>query len=200
MDILQSPLLQKLQEWDQWLFLQINNHQSNTYFDNLMPFLRNSYFWAPVYLFLLIFVILNYKHRGGWWWILLFIGTVSLTDMISSKLIKESVERLRPCQDPELMYQVRLLVNRCSGGYSFTSSHAANHFGMAIFFFITTRPLINRGAYLVFLWAALIGYAQVYVGVHYPLDILGGAVLGLLTGWMTGTFFNKQFGIATFGE
>jgi len=199
MYLLQGNLLQKLLEWDQWLFLQINNRQSNSVFDWLMPFLRYSYFWAPLYLFLLVFVLLNFKGRG-WWWVLLFICTVSLTDLVSSRLIKESFERLRPCQDPGLMDQVRLVINHCAGGYSFTSSHAANHFGMAAFFFITSRPLIKNWAWLAFLWAALIGYAQVYVGVHYPSDIMGGAVIGLITGRITGGLFNKRFGIAIFGN
>jgi len=71
---------------------------------------------------------------------------------------------------------------------------------MAAFFFITSRPLIKNWAWLAFLWAALIGYAQVYVGVHYPSDIMGGAVIGLITGRITGGLFNKRFGIAIFGN
>jgi undecaprenyl-diphosphatase len=199
MFLLQGHILQTLEQWDQWLFIQINNHQSNPLFDKLMPFLRNSFYWAPLYLFLLIFATLNFKSRG-WWWVLLFLCTVSLTDMASSKLIKEAFERLRPCQDPDFFEHVRLLVNRCSGGYSFTSSHAANHFGMATFFFITARPLIRNWSLLAFLWAAIIGYSQVYVGVHYPFDILGGATVGMLIGFTLGRFFNKRFGIAIFGK
>jgi membrane-associated phospholipid phosphatase len=194
-----ASLLQKLEQWDQWLFIQINNHQSNSFFDSLMPYLRNSFYWAPLYLFVLIFATLNYKSRG-WWWVLLFLCTISLTDIMSSRLIKETFERLRPCQDPDFFENVRLLVNRCSGGYSFTSSHAANHFGMATFFFITTRQLIRNWGWLAYLWAGIICYAQVYVGVHYPFDVLGGALLGVLAGLLTGWFFNKQFGIAIFGK
>jgi undecaprenyl-diphosphatase len=191
--------LQKLEQWDQWLFIQVNNHQSNSFSDSIMPYLRNAFYWAPLYLFLLVFATLNFKGRG-WWWVLLFLCTVSLTDMTSSKLIKEVFERLRPCQDPDFFEHVRLLVNRCSGGYSFTSSHAANHFGMATFFFITSRPLIKNWALLSFFWAAIVGYAQVYVGVHYPFDILGGAIVGVLFGLLMGVFFNKRFGIAIFGK
>jgi len=192
-------LLQTLEQWDQWLFVQINQNLSNSFFDSVMPYLRNSFYWAPVYLFLLIFSILNFKGRG-WWWVVIFICTVSLTDILSSRLIKEAFERLRPCQDPGFMEHVRLLVNRCSGGYSFTSSHAANHFGMATFFFITARPLIKNWSLLAFLWAAAISYAQVYVGVHYPFDVLGGALVGISIGLIMGSFFNKRFGIAIFGK
>ena len=194
-----ASLLQKLEQWDQWLFIQVNSRQSNSFFDSVMPYLRNSFYWAPLYLFILVFVTINYKSRG-WWWVLLFLITISITDIVSSRLIKEAFERLRPCQDPDFFENVRLLVNRCSGGYSFTSSHAANHFGMATFFFVTARQLIRGWGLLAFLWAALISYAQVYVGVHYPFDVLGGASIGLLTGLLTGWFFNKQFGIAIFGK
>jgi undecaprenyl-diphosphatase len=197
MFLLQSSLVQKLVAWDQWLFVQVNNHQSNSFFDALMPLLRNSFTWAPLYIFLLLFVTMNFKSRG-WWWLLVFLCTVSLTDMLSSKLVKEYFERLRPCADPDFFQYVRLLVNRCSGGYSFTSSHATNHFGMAAFMFFTLRPVIKKWVWLAFVWAILICYAQVYVGVHYPFDVLGGALPGFLLGRIMAVFFNKRFGFVTF--
>lgn len=197
MFLLQSSLVQKLVAWDQWLFVQVNNHQSNSFFDALMPLLRNSFTWAPLYIFLLLFVTMNFKSRG-WWWVLVFLCTVSLTDMLSSKLVKEYFERLRPCADPDFFQYVRLLVDRCSGGYSFTSSHATNHFGMAAFMFFTLRPVIKKWVWLAFVWAILICYAQVYVGVHYPFDVLGGALLGFLLGRLMAVFFNKRFGFVTF--
>jgi undecaprenyl-diphosphatase len=188
---------ENLKSWDQRLFIEINSGLANSFFDSIMPWLRNSFYWAPLYLFLLVFAILNFKGRGLWWAVL-FLCTVSLTDIISSRLFKEAFDRLRPCQDAEFPGQVRLLLNHCSGGFSFTSSHAANHFGMATFFFFTARHLIGRWAWIAFLWAAVISYAQVYVGVHYPLDIIGGAVTGILFGLFMGMFFNKRFGFATF--
>jgi undecaprenyl-diphosphatase len=199
MFVLQGSLLQKLQQWDQWLFIQVNNHQSNAISDSIMPYLRNSVYWAPLYLFLLVFITVNFKSRG-WWWVLIFLCTVSLTDIVSSKVFKEAFERLRPCADPDFASNVRLLLNRCSGGFSFTSSHAANHFGMAMFMFITLRPVFKYWPAIFFLWAAAIGYAQVYVGVHYPFDVLGGMVIGLLFGSFMGVFFNKRFGFVTFGQ
>src|SRR5687767_3060786 len=197
MFLLQSRLLQKLEQWDQWLFIQVNDHQTNPFFDSIMPYLRFAYFWTPLYLFLLVLITLNFKGRGLWWSVI-FLCTVSLCDMTSSKLVKESFERLRPCRDPDFFEYVRLLVENCSGTYSFTSSHAANHFGMATFIFLTLKPVIGKWVWLAYLWAAAIGYAQVYVGVHYPFDILGGAAIGFLFGWLLGVFFNKRFGFANF--
>ena len=197
MFLLNSSLIQKLEQWDQWLFIQVNNNQTNSLFDAIMPYLRIAYYWTPLYLFLVVFITINFKGRG-WWWFVIFLCTVSLCDMTSSKLFKEAFHRLRPCGDPDFFQYVRLLVENCSQTYSFTSSHAANHFGMATFIFLTLKPVIGRWVWLAYLWAAVIGYAQVYVGVHYPSDILGGAVIGLLFGWVLGVFFNKRFGFANF--
>jgi undecaprenyl-diphosphatase len=197
MFLIQSSLLQKLEQWDQWLFIQVNDHQTNTFFDSIMPYLRIAYYWTPLYLFLLVFITVNFKARGLWWCVL-FLCTVSLCDMTSTNLFKEVFHRLRPCADADFFQNVRLIVDSCGGNYGFTSNHAANHFGMATFIFITLRPVIGKWVWLAYLWAAVIGYAQVYVGVHYPFDILGGAAIGLMFGWLLGVFFNKRFGFANF--
>lgn len=188
----------KLVQWDQSLFISINSEWTNPVFDVVLPIMRNSFIWYPVYLFLLIFVLLNFKARGLWWAVF-FLSTVALTDMTGTYVFKHVFERLRPCSDPEFFTHVRLLLKQCAGGYSFTSNHAANHFGMATFFFITFRHLFKIWAWIALYWAAAICYSQVYVGVHYPLDVLAGAMLGLAFGITTGTFFNKRFGIAIFG-
>ncbi len=87
--------------------------------------------------------------------------------------------------------KVRLLLEHCSGGFSFTSSHAANHFGLAMFLFISLVPLFKNYTWLFFIWAAIIAYAQVYVGVHYPLDVIAGAMIGLAVGKLNGMIFKK---------
>lgn len=187
----------KLVEWDQSLFVKINSEWANPFFDTIMPFLRHSTSWAPLYLFMLVFVLLNFKTKGLWWAVF-FLSTVALTDMTGNYVFKHGFERLRPCNDPDFYLNVRLLLNRCGGGYSFISNHAANHFGMAAFFFVTFRHLIKKWAWFALFWAAMIAYAQVYVGVHYPLDVLCGALLGLAFGISTGSLFNKRFGFAIF--
>jgi undecaprenyl-diphosphatase len=159
--------------------------------------MRNGTHWAPLYLFLGVFVMINFKKNSGWW-ILFFIATVALTDMTGTYGFKHNFNRLRPCSDPDFFFHVRLLVNQCSGGKSFISNHAANHFGMAAFFFITFRPVLKKWAWIGFLWAGLIAYAQVYVGVHYPLDVLSGSLVGLTAGLLTGRLFNKRYGFTIF--
>lgn len=195
--LLQSNLWLQLEKLDQWLFIKINSGSANPFFDSLMPFMRYPLNWAPLYLFFGAFALLNYKGKGAWW-ILFFICTIALTDMTGNHFFKQNFERIRPCGDPDFFYNVRLLVNHCSTGYSFISNHAANHFGLAAFFFLTTKPLLKRWAWIAFAWAALIAYAQVYVGIHYPFDVMAGALLGLLLGTLTGTIFNKRYGFAIF--
>lgn len=186
-----------LKEWDRDLFIKLNSDWTNSFFDLVLPWVRNPSLWVPLYLFLFFFVILNFKIKSGWW-VLLFIATVALTDMTGTYLIKHNFERLRPCRNPEMADHIRLLLTECGGGYSFISNHAANHFGMAMFFYISFRKIIPRLAWISFVWAGLIAYAQVYVGLHYPFDVLGGALLGVLVGSFTGYIFNKQFGFAIF--
>ncbi|MEI9911002.1 MAG: phosphatase PAP2 family protein [Bacteroidota bacterium] len=195
--LLQLSIFQTLEQWDQWLFIKLNSALINPVFDNLMPFLRNGTNWAPLYLFLGVFVLMNFKNKGGWW-IVFFIATIALTDMTGTYLLKHNFERLRPCSDPDFYYHVRLLVKHCSGGYSFTSNHAANHFGMATFFYTSFRPIFKKWAWLSFVWAGAIAYAQVYCGGTLPPGCPGRGLVGLAAGSLTGKLFNKRYGFTIF--
>ena len=113
-----------------------------------------------------------------------------ISDSVSSNLVKNSVQRLRPCNDIELREQMVQRV-RCSGGYSFTSSHATNHFAMAVLLIILFYRRWKHVLWLALLWAISISFAQVYVGVHYPGDILAGALLGILIGLTSGYIYNR---------
>jgi len=192
-------MFETLEHWDQKMFIRLNSEWTNGFFDSIMPFLRNGAHWYPLYLFLGAFVVMNFRKSGGWW-ILFFVATIAITDMVGTYVFKHTIERLRPCSDPDFYFNVRLLVERCSGGYSFTSNHAANHFGMATFLFITFRSFMGKWALVFYLWAILIAYAQVYVGVHYPLDVIAGSLIGLFAGTFTGVVFNKRYGFAIFDK
>jgi membrane-associated phospholipid phosphatase len=172
---------------DKELFLAINQGLSNPVFDWLLPVLRNPYTWAPLYLFIIVFCIRNYKKRGAILIAFLLLN-FGLSDYISSTVVKKSVERIRPCNDIEFKDQVQLRV-RCGSGYSFTSSHATNHFAMAIFmivvFFGSWKPI----RWIGLTWASVISLSQVYVGVHYPGDIIVGAILGTLIGGLVAMLY-----------
>ena len=186
-------MFKRITEIDQYLFLKINQESRNDLFNAIMPLLREAKFWIPLYFFMGLFVWINFgKKVVGW--ILFAVITASTTDFISSKIIKPFFGRPRPCADPDFVKQVNLLASYCGGNGSFTSSHAATHFGMAMFFVLTFKHFSSRFIYVFFAWSAAICYAQVYVGVHYPTDILGGAVLGIFTGWTTAHFYNEKIG------
>ncbi len=183
---------QQLLQYDRWLFGRINQQWVNSFFDTLLPFLRQAELWLPFYLFLLVFSTLNFGKKG-WLWSFTLIMTGIISDMISSSVVKHFIFRYRPCRDPSMADQVRVLVNYCPQSSSFTSSHACNHFAAAVFIFLTLKQT-SRWWAMVFGWALAICYAQIYVGVHYPLDIAGGAILGSCIGYCMVFFFRKQFG------
>ncbi|TCK85604.1 undecaprenyl-diphosphatase [Albibacterium bauzanense] len=180
-------MLEYLTEIDKIVFLSINQGLSNPFFDFLMPILRNPYTWAPLYLFILIFAIKNYKKRGIIM-ILFFLLSFGLGDMISASVIKPQVMRVRPCNDVPFKEQVTVRV-RCGSGYSMPSSHATNHFAMGVFLLMVFRKKWKPIIWLSILWAASISFAQIYVGVHYPGDILVGSLLGILIGLFTSSIF-----------
>ncbi len=192
-------MIEKIIELDRYLFLLINKESRNDLFDTIMPFIRQPLFWIPLYLFMLVFLFANFGKKG-WRWFLFAIITVSSTDLISSKIIKPFFARPRPCMDPDFEVNVRLLLNYCGANGSFISSHAANHFGLSMFIFITCRHFAPKTGYLFFIWSAAICMAQVYVGVHYPGDVLGGAIFGILAGSITGKFYNKKTGLLLLGK
>ncbi|MEP6846438.1 MAG: phosphatase PAP2 family protein [Panacibacter sp.] len=189
-----SQLWAGLKIADQWLFIKINSTWTNDFLNSAFPWWRDSNTWVPLYLFLVLFAFINFGWRV-WPWIVFFIITVALTDQLSSGLIKNLVQRTRPCNDDDLRLYVKALLGGCSGTYSFPSSHATTHFGMAFYIYYTMKPYFKKWGYLFFFWAATIAYGQVYVGVHYPIDIFGGAILGSLVGLMTSSVFNRRVGL-----
>jgi membrane-associated phospholipid phosphatase len=187
-----SVFFKPLLRFDHLLFHKINQVWINPFFDQILPFMRQQEVWYPFYLFLLVFALYNFGIKGCWWAVTL-IMTAVISDLFSSSLIKSLIFRNRPCGNPDISDQIRVLVNYCPQNSSFTSSHACNHFAAAWFIFITLNQT-GSWRWLLFLWAFIISYAQVYVGVHYPLDITGGALLGSAIGFGMSTFFRNQFG------
>lgn len=180
-------MLEYLTELDKIVFLAINQGLSNHFFDFLMPVLRNPYTWAPLYLFFLIFAIKNYGKRG-FIMIVFFLMTFGLGDFFSASIIKPQVMRVRPCNDVPFKEQVKVRV-RCGSGYSMPSSHATNHFAMGLFFLMVFKRTWKPIVWLSLTWAFAVSFAQIYVGVHYPFDILAGAALGTLIGLFTSGLF-----------
>ena len=188
--------MELIQQVDNSIFYWINHNLSNVFFDYFLVFIRNKYVWLPLYLFLISFLIINFKNRGLLILAFVFL-TVGISDFISSSVIKPSVERVRPCNDIRLESKIISRV-KCGHGYSFPSSHATNHFALGVFFFLIFASINKKLASLFILWASLISFAQIYVGVHYPFDVLAGSILGTLTGYLMFRVFrysdDKLFG------
>jgi undecaprenyl-diphosphatase len=180
-------MLEQLIEFDQQVFFAINKGLSNPFFDWIMPYLRERYFWAPLYLFLIVFLPRNYG-KWGWMCLLFLVLTFGICDFFSASIMKPAVERLRPCNDIELKSEINTRVT-CGSGFSFPSTHATNHFGMAMFIAGTFYSKWKWIVPLAFLWAFSIAFAQVYVGVHFPVDVTTGALLGCLIGYITSSVF-----------
>lgn len=178
---------------DFYLFQLINGQWHLGLLDVIIPVWRSQYFWAPLYMFFLTFLLYNYPPRTIYVIVASIILTVFISDQLSASVIKELLPRLRPCKLPELIETIRLLVP-CGSGKSFVSAHATNHFAIAVLTGNLLKPHFPWLLRILLIWAASIAYGQVYVGVHFPLDVICGAILGILIG--LGTLRLARFYIA----
>lgn len=179
-------------QWDFTLFHFINqNHW--TWGDYLFPILRFPKTWIPFYTFLFIYMAIKLKWKI-WPWVLMAIVCITISDQLSSQVLKSYFARPRPCQ--EIQNAVILLVSHCPGNASFPSSHAVNHFAIGMYFLFSLKKYWKYWTFIFPLWAFSIGYAQVYVGVHYPMDVLMGSLLGIAIGsfvYLLSKFSFKNF-------
>lgn len=173
-------MINQLESWDKALF-QFLNGSYNSFFDALMPWISNKFVWIPLYALLLYYLIKYSGYKSLY--ILVGIGVlIFLSDQAASGILKPWVERIRPCYDPSLEGQVHLLKG-CGGKYGFASSHASNSFAVAMFAWLMLKQNIKY-IWLLFPWATLVAYSRIYLGVHFPGDIVVGAILGILSAYI----------------
>ncbi|NBC24351.1 MAG: phosphatase PAP2 family protein, partial [Bacteroidetes bacterium] len=166
-------------EWDIMVFTQINQEMTSQFLDAVLPPIRDGSFWLPLYLILFILALIRYKWKAFIWLIFVFL-TVGISDGITNYALKKQIERHRPCHSDSPV-DARLLV-KCGSGYSMSSAHASNHMSMAVIFAFSLFYGHSLAVFLLLFWAISIGYAQIYVGVHFPSDILVGFIVGALAG------------------
>lgn len=176
-----TSIFSNLLPFDKPIFQFINQTATHPFLDSFFLFWREERTWYLLYAFLIGFSLYKFKTKA-WVFIVGAIVTVMLSDQISSQLFKPYFQRPRPCMDENFKQFVRLFTNDCPTAFSFTSSHATNHFGLAIFFMGTLGFAMKGYKYLWLLWAFLIAYGQVYIGVHYPTDVIAGSLIGILVG------------------
>jgi undecaprenyl-diphosphatase len=175
-----EKIIEIADELDRSLFLFLNGLGS-PYLDFFMLWASDRFIWIPFYAVLVFLIIKKFKFQSIY--LLVVVALLVLaTDQITSGLLKPIFERFRPCHDPLLINQVHL-VGRCGGRFGFASSHAANTFGVAMYLWLLFRS-INSHAWLLFIWAAFVSYSRIYLGVHYPGDIIVGAFIGFILGYI----------------
>lgn len=177
---------------DRGIFLRIHSREAHPTLDAIMLALRNPLTWIPLYAFMLYWFYT--RMRRAFWPV--FTGTLILlllTDQASAHILKPWIGRLRPCHDEALQPHVRNLLG-CGGQFGMPSSHATNHFGLAAYWFMVKSGLRRAGWWWLWIWAFAISYAQVYVGKHYPGDVIVGALLGTGLGMITYYVLRRRLG------
>lgn len=173
-------LLSKLINFDINLFLFLNGFHSE-FWDKIMLFISGKYSWIPLYLFIVFLIFRKFKIRKSLLIILSIIVIITLSDQTSVYLFKYIFLRFRPCYNPAISDIVHT-VYMPGGKYGFISSHASNSFALAFF----TSLLFKNKYYsiLIFIWAVLIAYSRIYLGVHYPADVFFGAIWGVFLAFL----------------
>ena len=182
-------IIDSLNRLDRRLFTFVHSRLSSPALDWLMMLLRNPLTWIPLYAFILFWIV-KYQRRYAWQFIFFSLVVFAVTDFTSASILKPLFLRQRPCFDPALQPIIRHLTG-CGGQYGMPSSHASNHFGLATFWYFSIKWMSNRRWRWLWVWAFLICYAQVYVGKHYPGDILVGTVLGMSAGFLFAALFRR---------
>jgi undecaprenyl-diphosphatase len=174
-------MIETINYWDEKAFLWLNSF----YLEALDPValqLTQTITWIPLYV-LLLYLIYRIDPKNTLWILGGVMLTIRLADQVSSGLMKPYFERLRPCHDPRWEGMMHVY-GRCGGLYGFVSSHAANTFGLATFLTLKLGKKQKAIAWL-FLYALVVSYTRIYLGVHYPLDLFFGALVGVLAAFFS---------------
>ena len=166
-----------INQLDTEAFLWLNSFHSS-FFDPIMLWVTGRNSWFPLYGILIGTIIWSQKGKSIGI-LLMIIFSVIISDQVCSSILKPLIHRLRPCHEPAIQDCIHLVGN-CGGKFGFCSSHAANTFALSTCLFLLFGKQFNSIKYL-YVWAIIVSYSRIYVGVHYPLDILAGAGIGVLS-------------------
>lgn len=172
---------------DKQAMIFLNNLGSST-FDPFWILVSEKWFWIPLYVIFLYFLYKNFNKKSLFY-ILLFVALgITASDQIAN-IFKFGFERLRPCHDPSLKGLLREV--KCGGKFGFYSAHSSNSFFVATYLTILLGKKIKQLPYFLFVWAAIVAYSRVYLGMHFPGDIIIGAIMGILLALFFGILAKK---------
>ncbi|CAN5522749.1 phosphatase PAP2 family protein [soil metagenome] len=196
-----------LKSADKEVFLFLNG-MHNSFFDFVMYWASNRFIWIPFYAFLFYHVIKAFQKKSVLI-LVLIAAMITVSDQVSSSIVKNAVHRLRPCHNPEIKSQVHLVNGECGGTFGYFSSHATNSFALAVFLFLLFRKKANQAAVnevtkpfvkisnlavVLFLYAGIVSYSRIYLGSHYPLDVITGIAFGTLLSFIFAQIFFRITG------
>lgn len=169
-------MIEEIKQADTAVFLWLNGWHS-PFWDVVMYWITFRLTWFPFYGLIILLLARKYRWQAIWL-VLTLVAIIALADKTASAVFKPYFQRLRPCYETAIQHLVHL-VDGCGGQYGFVSSHSANTFGLAMALWLLFRKEVKYLNYL-FVWAFIVSYSRIYVGVHYPLDLMGGAIIGMV--------------------
>ena len=174
-------MLEQLLELDTELFIYLNSLGSTTW-DGLWLLITDELTFVPLYAILLFLIYKKFGLKPLLIMVLVIAAMITFTDQ-TTNIVKRSVLRFRPCACDDIMDMIRYIAERCSSNRSFFSGHASNSMAAAVFGGLVLRPYYKKLIFILLFWAFIVAYSRIYVGVHYPIDILCGMTFGALAGF-----------------
>ncbi|MGB0981423.1 MAG: phosphatase PAP2 family protein [Winogradskyella sp.] len=187
-------MVDQLLELDKDLFLYLNNLGSKPW-DGLWLVITNKLTFIPLYAALLFLIYKKIGLKPLLLMVFVIAAMITFTDQITNAF-KHGFERFRPCHEPSVKHIMRIVREGCGGRFGFFSGHASNSMAAAVFGGFVLRPYFKTLLFLLILWSFIVAYSRVYVGVHYPLDIICGMLFGAVSGfgfYKLSTYLIKRF-------
>ena len=174
-------MLEQLLDLDTELFVYLNSLGSERW-DSMWLAITNEFTFVPLYSVLLFLIYKKFGLKPLLLMIVVIAAMITFTDQ-TTNIVKRSVLRFRPCACEEIMDTIRYIAERCSSNRSFFSGHASNSMAAAVFGGLVLRPYFKKLIFILLFWAFVVAYSRIYVGVHFPIDILCGMTFGALAGF-----------------